>query len=201
MAGLSAKQEKIGREQFQGKDNEDGLEISWEALNTDFQRVRNPTWDMGASSRTECLTWVSCEMITVKWSLFWDLPVPTPECGFRVSYWKAMSRNFSRHIPPQSNATEMQMKPLGTHPETKPSNPSQKLFLYLLLWFPFVPELKQLFFFFYLEPLYSATGDFPFVGQHPIPRTYPRDLKTEAIAFPLQLLFLCLRNLPHQQSC
>ena len=91
------------------------------------------------------------------------------------------------------------VKPLGTHPETKPTNSSLRNSSFIYLFgFHLCQGNKTTLSFFYLEPLYSATWDFPLVGAAPIPRTYPRGLRTEATAFPLELLFLCLRNLPDQ---
>lgn len=139
-------------------------------------------------------------MRTVKRSLFWDLPVPTLECGFQgflleSHEQKLLTAHHLNQVP-----QKCKVKPVGTHPETKPSNSPLKssCFIYFFGFHLCQGNKTTSFFFFYLEPLYSATRDFPFVGAAPIPRTYPRDLKTEAIAFPLELLFLCLRNVPHQ---
>ena len=135
--------------------------------------VRNPTWDMGESSRVECITWVSCEMITVKWPLFWDLPVPTLECGFQGFLLESHEQKLLTEHHLNQMPQNCKMKPLGTHPETKPSNSPLRSssFIYFFGFHLYQDNKTTLFFLLLGTSLFSHQG-LPFCGGS----THPKDL-------------------------
>lgn len=153
-----------------------GLRYLGKLLIQTSRGVRNPAWDVGESSGMDCITWVSS--MEVEWELWNDLffgicrSLPLSVVS-RVSYWKAMSRNFSRHITSIKCHRNTKWNHWG-HTQ-KPNHQtllSEALALFTSLVSICARVIKQLFFFLLLgTSLFSHQG-LPFCGGS----THPKDL-------------------------
>ena len=171
-----------------------GLRYLGKLLIQTSRGVRNPAWDVGESSGMDCITWVSS--MEVEWELWNDLffgicrSLPLSVVS-RVSYWKAMSRNFSRHITSIKCHRNTKWNHWG-HTQ-KPNHQtllSEALALFTSLVSICARVIKQLFFFsFTLNLFIQPPGTSLLWGQHPSQGLTPETSKQKQLHFHLNCSF------------
>lgn len=130
-------------------------------------------------------------MRTVKRSLFWDLPVPTLECGFQgflleSHEQKLLTAHHLNQVP-----QKCKVKPVGTHPETKPSNSPLKssCFIYFFGFHLCQGNKTTSFFSFTWNLFIQPPGTSLLWGQHPSQGLTPETSKQKQLHFHLNCSF------------